>query len=231
MKVIAPKVGDIVYSKEFPKKRYKIIGIIFDPIRGGKEYYYLEDQDTKEIIMGLCDWYQPEDISNEKLWRQMWEPSETSLTSELELEKKASKINEKEKEMIIDEIGSYIYRTTGYDISSFLKEATIKKKDNYYFIEKGNKKLIVEAFNNKVRRCRYILNNKLTTPKKFLFSTGMIVIKKAGNDYVVNIDGEIVYLFDEDLRQFCKDWGFDLRNVLSSISKSGKFTYKIEEND
>jgi len=227
------EVGKTVIEKAHPDQKWKVLAVFYDHHKGGIEFAYLENTKTKDKVFARFDDYTEIDPSEEALWRDSWKPADTPLSSELLMMKKDASLIAPEKRNYIDIVLlPFLSKKTGVaieKIEKFLSDAEYRSSDNVLFATLGSRSLIATIDDNTVTNALYVRGSSETTAPRFFSDQKMVIYTLKHGNYALEVEGSSSLLDDEELGDFCTDWGLNLRAVKSSLGQNGRYTISSGE--
>lgn len=223
------EVGKKVIERAHPDQTWKVLAVFYDYMKGGIEFAYLENTKSKEKVFARFDDYTEIDPAEGALWRDSWKPADnTPLSSELLLMKKDASLIPAEKRNYVDiALLPFLSKKTGVaigKIEKFLNDAEYRSCGNILFATLGKRSLIATIEDNAVTSALYVRGSSETTAPRFFSDQTMVVYALKHGNYALEVEGASSLLDEEELDDFCTDWGLNYRAVKSSLSQNGKYT-------
>ena len=221
-------VGKTVIERAHPEQKWKVLAVFYDYARGGVEFAYLENTKSKEKVFAKFDDYTELDPAEGALWRDTWKPADTPLSSELLLMKKDASLIPVEKRNYVDiALLPFLSKKTGVaidKIEKFLNDAEYRSSGNILFATLGQRSLIATIEDNAVTNALYVRGSSETTAPRFFSDQKMVIYSMKHGNYALEVQGASSLLDEEELDDFCTDWGLNYRAVKSSLSQNGRYT-------
>jgi hypothetical protein len=228
------EVGKTVIERAHPEQEWKVLAVFYDAFRGGVEFAYLKNTKTKEVVYAKFDDFTEIDPAEGALWKDSWKPADnTPLSSELLMMKKDASLIPVEKRGYIDvALLPFLSKKTGVaigKIEKFLNDAEYRNHGNILFASLGRRSLIATIEDNAVTNALYVRGNSETTAPRFFSDQTMVVYTLKHGNYALEVEGASSLLDEEELDDFCMDWGLNYRAVKSSLSQNGRYTISSGE--
>jgi len=162
------KPGDVVWSKEHPFQKLKVLGTEFDAIHGSILWVHLEDLETGEHIMADASHITKQEIAKGQapFWRDIYEvkPGETQLSAEIELFKKASATPEEDKDLYLAVVLPHLQNSgvSTEKTEEFMRTASVKTNGrSVFFTDKDEMKILVATIeDNQPTGFKFICSGK-----------------------------------------------------------------------
>ena len=227
------EVGKTVIEKAHPDQKWKVLAVFYDHHKGGIEFAYLQNTKTKDTVFARFDDYTDIDPAEEAMWRDTWKPADTPLSSELLMMKKDASLVETGKRNYIDMVLlPFLSKKTGVaieKIEKFLGEAEYRSSGNVFFASLGSRSLIATIDDNAVTNALYVRGSSETTAPRFFSDQKMMIYTLKHGNYALEVEGSSSLLDEDELDDFCTDWGLNYRAVKSSLGQNGKYTVSSGE--